>query len=324
MISEQVFLDWLKERFNQKNDNGLIGIGDDCAVVPVSKTKSLLYTCDSLVENIHFKLKYTTPIQIGQKAINVNVSDIASMGAVPKYCLVSLFLPKKISSNFVIKLYDGLQIAGHEFGVTIIGGNTSSSNKLAIDIFMIGEAKSNQLLTRNKAKPGDLICVTGTLGDSAAGLKLLNSKNVSFKRGRLAKLDFEYLINRQLEPTARLKESQQIIKTGGATSMVDLSDGLSTDINHICDLSRVGVEIYNDKLPFSTSLVNFCKQLKLDPIDFALNGGEDYELCFTVSKNKAKNLIKNVTKKTGTKISIIGKITESKINLKPQGWDHFK
>lgn len=313
------------------NKKGVLkGIGDDTAVVKDKNGKCHLYTCDSLVSGIHFSEKYSSFYHIGRKAAAVNISDIAAMGGQPKYMLASLFLPDDISELNIKELYRGIKYECDSFQIDVIGGNIAKSHQFIIDIFLIGEVVFAPPLFRSGAKAGDLVMVTGTLGDSALGLNLLKENN--FKSGK----HMNYLIKRHLLPAPRVKEGQYIAKSNKAHAMIDISDGLSSDIGHICDESGVGVKIYIDKLPVSDSFFTVAKQLKLDFNDLILNGGEDYELCFTVAADDAVLIFRNLEMKLKTKLTVIGEILNDKNKriliyndgktspLSSKGWDHFK
>lgn len=297
--TESNLIETIRKMFNVKIPHVIKGIGDDCAVVKKSNTMYSLYTCDSQVEGVHFTENQITPQQLGKRAVTVAISDIAAMGGKPLYILVSLFLPQNY--NKIYELNKGIFQAVKKYGVSVIGGNISRSEKLIIDVFTIGEVEVKKLVLRSCAKPDDLVFVTGILGNAASYL----SKKKYF------------------EPKTRLQEAQ-IIASLGATSMIDLSDGLSTDLSHICDESGVGVEVFEEKIPKGKN-----------SIDQALNGGEDYELCFTAPKKSAQEIIKRGAKETGTRVTIIGEITKkeqgrwivysdgTKKVLEPKGWDHL-
>lgn len=314
------------------NSNDIIkGIGDDSAVIKIAKNKYLLATCDTQVEGVHFLPKIAKPEQVGQKAIAVNVSDIAAMGGKPTFCLVSLIIPQKTSVNYIDRLYNGIILGCKNYSVQIVGGNISRGKEIVIDIFMLGEVKPNQLLLRSKAKPGDKILVTGTLGEAGAGLELLLNPKLSVKKKVSTKL-----ISRQLTPKARLLESGVIAKTRMATSMIDISDGLESDVSHLCEQSKVGIKLYEDLLPISDSVFSVAKLINKSSLELALEGGEDYELLFTTPPDFVAEVIKAVKQKTGTKVSIVGEILSRKegrwlilkdgrkVPLKAGGWDHFR
>ncbi len=322
-LGEIGFLKKIEASLPLSDKSVLLGIGDDAAAVRVSKGKTLLATTDLLTEGIHFDLRYTSFFQLGAKALLVNISDIAAMGGIPKYALIAIAVPDNIKAEDLSELYRGIKKTASSYNVSIIGGDTSGSkNSLTINITLLGEAKQGNIVMRGGARPGDKIFVTGTLGDSSAGLELL-------KKGKRN----GYLIQRHLLPIPRVKEGVFLSKNRLATSMIDISDGLSTDLNHICRMSRVGAIIYEDKIPLSKELKK--ADLKKSPLHYALSGGEDYELLFTVNE---KNVIKIYSAITKNKISatMIGEITERKrgmllidrkgrqMSLLPTGFNHFK
>ena len=273
----------LSSRLKFRASDSILGIGDDCAVYPVKSGMNEVISTDALVEDIHFKLSTTTPEALGRKALSVSLSDIAAMGGTPKRVLVTLGLPKKISVPFLDKLYSGFNEICNQFKVELAGGDTVSSPKcFFINVAVIGEAK--RVFTRHGAKPGDLIFVTGTLGDSSLGLQLLSKK----KNGRK---DHKFLIKRHLDPTARVQEAGILARSKlDITSMIDVSDGLVQDLYHICKASKVGARIYQDRLPQSPEFARTCSRDSIPPLPFLLNGGEDYELLFTLPADGVKNL----------------------------------
>ncbi len=291
-------------------------IGDDTAVVKIGG-KLLLLTIDSLVEDDHFSLRWSTPYQIGVKAMEINVSDIAANGGRPRYALISLCLRKDMEVEFVDELYNGIYSAAKRYGFEIVGGNLTHGKQIVIDVAMIGETKKPVL--RSGAKIGDLICVTGDLGKSRAGLELFRRFGPDAKRFDVAKA--------HLEPRCRLKESQLISKF--ASAMIDVSDGLAPEIGHICEMSKVGAIVYKEKIPISKQTLTAAGLVKKDAIDFALHGGEDYELVFTISEKNLKML-----KKKFKNFSVAGKILAKGDGVylldngkkKPlgKGYDHFQ
>lgn len=328
--SEFALIDKIAHKFIKYSHNVRKGIGDDAAVVKYNKDKYLLYTCDSLVSGIHFSEKFSTPYQIGQKAAAVNISDIAAMGGKPNHFLVSLFLPESTTEKFIDGLYQGLTEECNLYSIDIIGGNIAKSSQFIIDLFLIGEVPRQNLLLRSGAKVGDLVLVIGNLGDSAAGLKLLQNPKLN-----IPEKDREKLISRHLTPTPRIKEGMFISELKKATSMIDISDGLSSDLGHICDESQVGVKLFTDKIPVCDSVKKVAQSTGLSFIDLALNGGEDYELCFTVPAQYASVVSRKMKKEGVKKITVIGEIIPKiqgrwlidnmgkKSPLKTKGWDHF-
>ena len=304
-IGEFGLINHLSSRLKFHASDSILGIGDDCAVYPTRSGMNEIISTDALVENIHFKLSTTTPEVLGRKALSVSLSDIAAMGGTPKRALVTLGLPKKISLSFLDKLYSGFNEICNEFKVELSGGDTVSSPKsFFINVTVIGEAK--HVFTRKGAKPGDLIFVTGTLGDSSLGLKLLSKKNKSSK-------DHKFLIKRHLDPTARIKEASILARSKtNIASMIDISDGLVQDLYHICKASKVGARIYQDRLPQSPEFARSCEKNKIDPLPHLLNGGEDYELLFTLPADGVKKLSRQFLK-AKVLVTQVGEIT-----LKPR------
>jgi len=282
----------------------LVDIGDDAFAVSFSKSKILVATNDVLVENVHFRRNWIQPQELGYKALTVNLSDLAAMGgASPLYAFVGLAMPGDISVDFVDKLYTGMNKVCKEYGFIIAGGDTVSSNKdIVISITLLGEIERKRLISRSGAKPGDLVFVTGTFGDSAAGLNILE------KKGRASGLMEENLINKHILPIARMKTAELLAKTGYVTSMIDSSDGLAASLNFISDRSGVGIDADVQKIPISAELWKYSLiNPKINPIDLALNGGEDYELVFTAKPSLLRK-IKNISKD----ITCIGTVNNSK------------
>lgn len=277
------------------------GIGDDCAVIRISKKKYLLITIDMLLEDIDFKLKEATPYQIGWKSLACGLSDIASMGGTAKYAVISLGLPGKLSVEFVDELYRGIKALAKKFDVEIIGGDTNSSKKFVIDVAVLGFVGPDKVVLRSGARSGDIIYVTGTLGGS-------------------------YKSKRHLTFTPRLKEARYLVNNFKITSMIDISDGLSTDLNHIAKESGVGACVYEELIPVSKDAKG---------VNAALNEGEDFELLFTMPLREARRLARKDPELNGVMISQIGEILDKKIgvkiitpdgkvkDLKPKGFSHF-
>ena len=293
------------------------GIGDDAAVINYNKKYYLLLTTDSLVENVHFN-KFFTPEQIGMKAVEINVSDIAAMGGFPKYALVSLIIPRNTDINFIDKLYDGINKAAKKYKTSIIGGNLSDGKKISVAIAMLGFVEKRNLRLRSDAKANDLIAVTGNLGASAIGLQLLKAK----MKG--SSIDYH------LNPKSKLTIGRLLAKNG-INAMEDISDGLAAEVRNICNESKVGAVLYKEKIPISKNTTIDSKKINKDPYDFALYGGEDFELVFTMNKNTFKKLEKIKNK---INFTIVGKILpkkdgiflldQSKKTKLNHGYDHFK
>ncbi len=319
MKSEFEFIESIKRRFN------LSKIGDDCAVLPKDSKTDLVMTTDLLVEDIDFKLEWSKPEFIGHKSLAVSLSDVAAMGAKPVWAMISIGIPEKIwKTDFVEKFYDGYMRLAKKFDVEIVGGDVSKTpDKIVIDSIAAGETKKGKAVLRSGAKVGDLICVTGTLGGAAVGLKLLENGE------QYEKSKHKKLLRRQFAPNPQTEIGQVIGAENLATSMIDLSDGLSSDLFHLCQSSKVGAKIYADKIPAEPRISNF--KSEISNLNFAMNGGEDFELLFTVSPKKYFQT-ENTLKKRGffhigeitANAEIIELITNAKpLILQPKGFRHF-
>ncbi|MBS3104778.1 thiamine-phosphate kinase [Candidatus Woesearchaeota archaeon] len=304
----------IKSKIKLYSKDVVAGIGNDAAVLNYDKNNYILFTTDMLVENVHFSLKYYSPQQIGMKAVEQNVSDIAAMGGIPKFAIVSLALPNDIDVEFVDKLYNGINEKSKKYKISIVGGNITHSKEIVVSIAMIGFAEKKNLTLRKGAKINDLIFCSGDVGKSSTGLELLKH-NIAGNS-----------IKKHLEPKSRLDLARKIVKVG-INSMIDVSDGIASEIKHICSESKVGARIYADKIPLSKNTIIDAKKLHKNPLDFALYGGEDFELVFTAPINKLKQLKKHdivvigeiVNKKYGTKLVKNNRKLELKI-----GFVHFK
>ena len=317
-----------------KNESSKYGIGDDAAVLNYSPEKEVLVTTDLLLEGVHFDLTYVPLKHLGYKAAVVNFSDIYAMNGQPKQITVSLGLSKRFCIEDVEALYAGIRLACEEYGVDIIGGDTTSSfTGLTISITCIGEGEKGKVVYRNGAKETDLICVSGDLGAAYMGLQLLEREKVALQGNDKEDLqpDFagkEYLLERQLKPEARRDIIEKLAKAGiTPTSMMDISDGLSSELMHICTQSKVGCRIYEEHLPLDYQTAVMAEELNMNVSTCALNGGEDYELLFTVPIADHEK----VSEMEGVKL--IGHITNSELGcalicrdgqefeLKAQGWN---
>lgn len=315
-----------------KNASTLKGVGDDAAVIAPSKNKQIVITTDMLVEGIHFDLLYTPFKHLGYKAVTVNLSDVYAMNAHPKQITVSLAVSNKISVEALEELYEGILLACEIHGVDLVGGDTTSSvSGLIVSITAVGEAEKEDIVYRNGAKENDLICVSGDLGGAFVGLQLLEREKQIFNENPAIQPDFsgyDYVLERQLKPEPRKDVIEMFEELGvQPTSMIDVSDGLSSELIHICSQSNVGCTIYEHKIPIDPSTVIGAEELKLNPTVCALNGGEDYELLFTISLDNYEKI------KDQKRVSIIGHITSNKgqyqlvsndevvHQLTAQGWD---
>jgi len=315
-IGELGFIEWVKSNFKTPPEEVMVGIGDDTAIIK-DGDNYLLITKDLLIEDVHFKIGFD-PFLLGRKSMAVNISDIASMGGEPLYSLFGVGFPKDLSWEWIKRFMEGLKNICEEHNVFLIGGDTCSSPKLFISITLIG--KTDKPVLRSSAKEGDYIYVTGNLGDSGAGLYIL-LKELSFEEPHL-----KYLVERHLNPSPKVKEGRFLRKI--ASSMIDLSDGLSIDLHNLCRESRVGALIYADEIPVSQELRKFCEKLGEDPLKFAIQGGEDYELLFTTSEKLEDSVMEKFS------IKLIGKIEKEEKGIRilrngreellpRSGWEHF-
>ncbi len=306
-LGEFGLIDLIKDTVTLKNPESVEGIGDDAAVID-NKLLTVV-TTDLLMESIHFDLSYCPLKHLGYKAVVVNVSDIYAMNAQPKQIVIGLGLSNRFSLDAVEELYEGIRLACDIYGVDLVGGDTSSSvSGLVISITAIGAAKKDDLVYRDGASINDLICVTGDLGAAYMGLQLLQREKQVFIEAPGVQPDlsgYDYLLERQLKPEARkdiiarLKELN--IKP---TSMIDISDGLSSELLHICTQSKMGCQVYEDKIPIDHLTRQLAEEFGINPTVAAMNGGEDYELLFTIPLSEYEKI------KDRTDIAIIGHITD--------------
>lgn len=324
----------LTEKFKIENESTLIGVGDDAAVLDY-KDKKVLVTTDLLLEGVHFDLVYVPLKHLGYKAAVVNFSDIYAMNGQPKQITVSLGVSKRFSVEDLEDLYTGLQLACKTYGVDLVGGDTSASlTGLTISITCIGEGEEGKIVYRNGAKINDLICVSGDLGSAYLGLQLLEREKIVFAANSEAQPefdDFDYILQRQLKPEAR-KDIIKALHDKGIvpTSMMDISDGLSSEMIHICTQSKVGCRIYEDKIPIHYQAAVMAEELNMNIVMAALNGGEDYELLFTVPMEDYDKVV------TLHGVGIVGHITKpefglnlvgregEEIELRAQGWNSLE
>lgn len=324
----------LTEDLKTSNTSTVKGVGDDAAVLDYSdKDKRVLVTNDLLLEGIHFDLTYVPLKHLGYKAAVVNFSDIYAMNGKPKQITVSLGLSKRFSLEDCETLYAGIRLACEKYGVDLVGGDTCPSlTGMMISITCIGEATKDEIVLRSGAKPNDVVCVSGNLGAAYMGLQLLEREKSIFNQTKgEAQPDFagkEYILQRQLKPEARKDVIDNLKKTGIVpTAMMDISDGLSSEMLHICNESNVGCRIYEDKIPIDYETASMAEEFNMNLVTAALNGGEDYELLFTVPLSQMSAIEKLEDVKT------IGYITDkengcllvtrdgAEITLKAQGWN---
>lgn len=328
----------LTQDIKLQQPSSIKGVGDDAAVLDFTKhgqETQTLVTSDLLLEGIHFNLEYVPLKHLGYKAAVVNFSDIYAMNGTPTQIIVSLGISKRFSVEDVQALYDGIRLACEHYHVDIVGGDTTSSLiGLTISITCMGVAGKDEVVYRNGAKVNDLICVTGNLGAAYLGLQLLERERIVMQANAKATPAFEgkeYLLERQLKPQARVDIIQQLKQAGiKPTAMMDISDGLSSELMHICKQSGVGCAIYEDKLPIDYQSAVLAEEMNMSIVTCALNGGEDYELLFTCSLDDYEKLIPiddlylvgHITKpEYGT--MLIGRNGEE-LSLQAQGWQAFK
>jgi len=332
-VGEFGLIKLIKEKVDLQHESSVLGIGDDAAIIEPHE-KQIVVSTDMLLEGVHFDLTFCPLKHLGYKAIAVNVSDIAAMNATPTQVTVSIALGARYTVEAVEELYEGIRLACENYKVDLIGGDTTSSRAgLVISVTAIGEVPKGEAVRRSGAQVNDLICVTGDLGAAYLGLQVLEREKQAFMANPEMQPELEekqYIIGRQLRPEARMDVIHDLKERDiKPTAMIDVSDGLASELFHICKQSGVGATIYKDNLPADEQMLETALEFNLDPITCIMNGGEDYELLFTVplaDYDKVKN---------HPDISIIGKITEASegINLankhgqafplQAQGWAHF-
>ena len=333
-LGEFQLIKHLTKDFAITNASTLKGIGDDAAVLDLKDKKTVLST-DLLVEGIHFDLSYMPLKHLGYKAVMVNLSDIYAMNAVATQITVSIAVSNRFPLEALEELYAGIELATKSFNVDLIGGDTTSSKTgLLISITAIGVAIDNEIAYRSGAKPHDLLVVTGDLGGAYMGLQVLEREKAVFKVNPNSQPDLEpytYIVERQLKPEAR-KDIVELLKQLEVTptAMIDISDGLSSEILHLCEQSNVGCDLYEDKIPLDPTVISACEEFSIDSTLVALSGGEDYELLFTIDQKDFDKI------KGNPNLTVIGHMTDaslganmvtrsgSKIGLTAQGWNSFK
>lgn len=300
------------------------GIGDDAAVLSLRPLSVLLATTDMLLEGVHFDLSYTDFFSLGWKAAAANLSDIAAMGGIPRFCLTAIAVPSDLLSSDILDFYRGFERLIRRHHAELVGGDTCGSRRgVVISVTVLGEAHKKRFLLRSGAKPGHRVFVTGTLGDSAAGLEILR------RRGKMNDMSgAKLLTKRHLRPEPRVEWGRMIAQSGCASSMIDISDGLSSDLAHICEESGVGAELYSEQIPISRSLRLFSRLSGKPAIDYALSGGEDYELLFTVPPSKLGRIPADIPAVEIGRITQGGNIfisdrSGTRRRLVPSGYDHF-
>ncbi|MBX7142554.1 MAG: thiamine-phosphate kinase [Chitinophagales bacterium] len=325
----------LTENIQLQNPSSKLGVGDDAAVIQYDEGMQTIVTSDMLVEGIHFDLMYVPLKHLGYKSVVVNLSDIYAMNGAPRQIIVSVAISNRFSVEAMDDLYEGIYAACKRYGVDLIGGDTSSSNKgLIISVTALGEAREERIVKRSGAKENELLCVSGDLGSAFLGLQLLEREKRIYLENPKIQPNLEgqsYIVGRQLKPEAR-KDIIELFQTLELkpTSMIDVSDGLSSEILHLCDQSQTGCRLYEEKIPIAEEARAMAFQFNLDPTTCALNGGEDYELLFTIDQSDYEKV------KNNPDISVIGNMTSKEKgavlitrsnNIYPltaQGWNAFR
>ncbi len=331
-IGEFGFIARFSPEFLKDLPGNIRGIGDDCAVIPWMGSKRLLVTTDLLVDGVHFIREKIAPRDLGYKSLAVNLSDIAAMGGRPLYAFLSLAIPSPTEISYLDNFFRGWKELGSQTGVHLLGGDTTrSTDRLVINVAVLGEAQEPFIKYRSSAKPGDIIAVTGTLGDSEGGLRLILS---GLERKQLS-VSEKYLIRRHYRPQPHLEEGRFLARQPEVRAMMDVSDGIDSDLRRIMEQSGCGVEIYLDRLPVSKELQRTAKKFGWCIDEIAAAGGEDYCLLVTVEEKKFSELSRKFYRKFGKPLSPVGRVIAQtgcqlyyknghNIMLSRSGFDHFK
>lgn len=328
-IGEFGFIKSFAHKYNHLIEEGNKGIGDDCAILKLNELESYVVTTDLLVEEIHFLKNKISASQLGIKSLAVSLSDVAAMGATPKFSFLSISIPKDTDTEYLDQFMQAYLALSEDLNCPLMGGDTTKSpDKLMINVVVIGQAKKENIKTRASAQSGDLICCTGTLGDSAAGLNLI-------LENREITVYSNYLLNKHLQPKARTQEGIWLGEKSCVHALMDISDGISSDLKHILEQSKKSAIIDIKSIPKSKELIETCNHFQWSSDDLAISGGEDYELLFTVKKSEITLLQKQYKEEFGEDISVIGEITEGEqsikwlkkgeeVNLEKIGFNHFQ
>ena len=333
-LGEFGLIERIRQHFSLTNVSSVLGIGDDAAVIDAGTTYQLVST-DMLVEGIHFDLSFTPLEHLGYKAVAVNVSDIAAMNGIPRQITVSLGLSNRFSVEAVDALYRGIGYACRDYGVDLVGGDTTAvPSGLLISVTALGTVDPPQLVRRSGAQNGDILCVTGDLGGAYAGLQVLEREKITFAENPDAQPELEaydYVVQRQLKPKARTDIVHDFHERGIVpTAMIDVSDGLASEVLHLCEQSKVGMRVYEDKLPMAALTVSTADEFQLNAVTLAMNGGEDYELLFTLRQADFEQLKDHVdihpigyvqAAKAGAQLATQN---EQLVPIRAQGWNHFR
>ena len=334
-LGEFKLIDILTNDIKLTQKSTILGIGDDAAILSFEKDDQVLVSTDLLVENVHFHLSYAPLKHLGYKAATVNFSDMAAMNAVPTQITVGLALSNRFSLEAVQELYAGIKLACDKYSVDFVGGDTTSSTSgLMISVTVLGKAKKEKICRRDTAKQGDLLVVTGDLGAAYAGLLLLERERKVFEETPGVQPEFsgnEYLLERQLKPEARVDIVRKLEEADVIpTAMIDISDGLASEILHLCDKSKLGCHLYEEKIPIDFQTNKVADEFEIHAVTFALNGGEDYELLMTIKqddydkiKDNPEFIVIGHMMDEGTGAQMITSIDKA-IPIRAQGWDGLK
>lgn len=331
MTTEDELVRAIKKVLSGDHPGVVVPVGDDAAVVDAD-SHHLVLTVDTLVEGVHFDAEAMPAHDIGHKAVTVNVSDVAAMGGSPRYAVVSLATPGDVPTRWVMEVYGGIREAADDYGMGVVGGDTVRAEQRVLTVTVLGRVARDRAVTRAGARPGDRIVVTGSLGAAAGGVRLLGEDD---EHVRMA-IESDWgrdLLQALFRPSARVGEGETLAQ-GGATAMIDISDGLALDLSRICEAGEVGARIETDAIPVSPLLETMAGAVDgLDPLDLALHGGEDYELLATISPEAVEHVARKVRDRYGTEVAVIGEVTEGGLvavgpdgrerPLEPRGWDHF-
>ena len=304
-LSEHEIIRLVRERSHKKKNNLTKGIGDDCAVFGSTKKGLWLVTTDTLVDTIHFNRDFHPPHLLGRKCIAVNLSDIAAMGGIPRFVLVSVSLPSNIDTSWLTQWFDGVNEIIDEYDCCLIGGDTVQARELSITVTLLGEPGPGGTIFRSGACENDTVYVSGFLGDSATGLQLLQNQSVDPENKKWAEL-----IDIHLNPTPQVDVGLQLAQSGFVTSMQDISDGLATDLSHICHESNVGAVLTQNSLPQSPNIAEAAKTVGKDVLDLQLFSGEDYQLVFTVKQSRGHQVESMISESLNQSIYAVGRITK--------------
>jgi thiamine-monophosphate kinase len=324
MTSERQLIERIHRKFSSRAGGLRVGIGDDACVIRSRQRAEWVLTTDAFIENVHFLSRVHPPEAVGYKALARATSDLAAMGARPLYFLLTLALPEARTKKWFDDFLDGMSRAARKFGLVLAGGDTTRYPRIAISITVIGEVAPGRAVLRSGARPGDLLCISGRLGAAELGLRLVQRKLHHRK-------EWKKLLQKHFYPEPRLTLGEWLAKNGRATAMIDVSDGFSTDLTHICEASGVGARVWSERLP-KVAVPKRLQKLGLDPLRLALDGGEDYELLFTVPPRLATRLPRTIL---GVPITTVGEITLKRQillvdgagraePLPAQGWDPFR